>query len=205
MDLAERGSDGSSAGGGGVTFATGEGGDENGAGGTITNTTSGNGNANANGTPKEEFKNFALPLARIKKVMKSDPEVKMISAEVPVLLGKCCEIFIAELTSRAWLVAQSNKRRTLQKSDVAAAIGYSDMFDFLIDIVPREEAKGVGMDADGGKNNNTNNNNNVNNGTGGAVGGVTAAAVTGVKRKAAGDADDQAGTKRQREDEDESS
>jgi hypothetical protein len=40
---------------------------------------------------KEEFKNFALPLARIKKVMKSDPEVKMISAEVPVLLGKCCE------------------------------------------------------------------------------------------------------------------
>jgi hypothetical protein len=148
-----------------------------------------------------------------------------------VLLGKCCEsesiisyskfarsrslrlrhrldrnstVFIAELTSRAWLVAQSNKRRTLQKSDVAAAIGYSDMFDFLIDIVPREEAKGVGMDADGGKNNNTSNNNNVNNGTGGAVGGVTAAAVTGVKRKAAGDADDQAGTKRQREDEDES-
>jgi hypothetical protein len=48
-------------------------------------------------------------------------------------------VFIAELTSRAWLVAQSNKRRTLQKSDVAAAIGYSDMFDFLIDIVPREE------------------------------------------------------------------
>jgi hypothetical protein len=42
-------------------------------------------------TQKEEFKNFALPLARIKKVMKSDPEVKMISAEVPVLLGKCCE------------------------------------------------------------------------------------------------------------------
>jgi hypothetical protein len=91
MDLAERGSDGSSAGGGGVTFATGEGGDENGAGGTNTNISSGNGNANANGTQKEEFKNFALPLARIKKVMKSDPEVKMISAEVPVLLGKCCE------------------------------------------------------------------------------------------------------------------
>jgi hypothetical protein len=92
MDLAERGSDGSSAGGGGVTFATGEGGDENGgAGGTNMNVNSGNGNANANGTQKEEFKNFALPLARIKKVMKSDPEVKMISAEVPVLLGKCCE------------------------------------------------------------------------------------------------------------------
>lgn len=118
--------------------------------------------------------------------------------------GIYATVFIAELTSRAWLVAQSNKRRTLQKSDVAAAIGYSDMFDFLIDIVPREEAKGVGMDADGGKNNNTSNNNNVNNGTGGAVGGVTAAAVTGVKRKNPGE-EDEAGRKRQREDEEESS
>ena len=37
-------------------------------------------------------------------------------------------------------MAESHKRRTLQKSDVASAIGFSDMFDFLIDIVPREEA-----------------------------------------------------------------
>lgn len=51
-----------------------------------------------------------------------------------------CLVFIAELTCRAWLVAESHKRRTLQKSDVASAIGFSDMFDFLIDIVPREEA-----------------------------------------------------------------
>lgn len=47
-------------------------------------------------------------------------------------------VFIAELTCRAWLVAESHKRRTLQKSDVAAAIAFSDMFDFLIDIIPRE-------------------------------------------------------------------
>lgn len=33
------------------------------------------------------------------------------------------------------------KRRTLQRNDVAVAISRSDTFDFLIDIVPREEAK----------------------------------------------------------------
>lgn len=33
------------------------------------------------------------------------------------------------------------KRRTLQRNDVAVAIGRSDTFDFLIDIVPREDAK----------------------------------------------------------------
>ncbi|RRT42145.1 hypothetical protein BHE74_00039901 [Ensete ventricosum] len=32
-------------------------------------------------------------------------------------------------------------RRTLQKNDIAAAISRTDVFDFLIDIVPREEGK----------------------------------------------------------------
>lgn len=33
----------------------------------------------------------ALPLARIKKVMKNDDEVKMISAEAPILFSRACE------------------------------------------------------------------------------------------------------------------
>lgn len=82
-----------------------------------------------------------LPLARIKKVMKADPEVKMISAEAPILFAKGCDIFITELTMRAWIHAEENKRRTLQRSDIAAALSKSDMFDFLIDIVPREDAQ----------------------------------------------------------------
>lgn len=72
--------------------------------------------------------------------MKADPEVKMISAEAPILFAKGCDIFITELTIRAWIHAEENKRRTLQRSDIASALAKSDMFDFLIDIVPREEA-----------------------------------------------------------------
>ncbi len=72
--------------------------------------------------------------------MKADPEVKMISAEAPILFAKGCDIFITELTMRAWIHAEDNKRRTLQRSDIAAALAKSDMFDFLIDIVPREES-----------------------------------------------------------------
>ncbi|EFW22532.1 CCAAT-binding factor complex subunit HapE [Coccidioides posadasii str. Silveira] len=87
-----------------------------------------------------DYKIHQLPLARIKKVMKADPEVKMISAEAPILFAKGCDIFITELTMRAWIHAEDNKRRTLQRSDIAAALAKSDMFDFLIDIVPREEA-----------------------------------------------------------------
>ncbi|TKY87316.1 hypothetical protein EX895_003993 [Sporisorium graminicola] len=81
-----------------------------------------------------------LPLARIKKVMKSDDQVKMISAEAPILFARACEIFISDLTCRAFLIAEEHKRRTIQRSDIAGAIGRSDLFDFLIDIVPRHES-----------------------------------------------------------------
>nr|CAG8440907.1 3970_t:CDS:2 [Entrophospora candida]CAG8444021.1 3555_t:CDS:2 [Entrophospora candida] len=63
----------------------------------------------------------------------------MISAEAPIIFSKACEIFITEITMRAWIHAEENKRRTLQRSDVASAVNRSDQFDFLIDIVPREE------------------------------------------------------------------
>lgn len=86
-----------------------------------------------------DAKNQGLPLARIKKIMKLDDDVKMISAEAPLLFAKAAEIFIHELTLRAWVHTEDNKRRTLQRNDIAMAITKYDQFDFLIDIVPREE------------------------------------------------------------------
>ncbi|OQV22918.1 putative Nuclear transcription factor Y subunit gamma [Hypsibius exemplaris] len=89
----------------------------------------------------EEFRHQELPLARIKKIMKLDEDVGMISSEAPVVLSKACEMFIEELTLRAWLHVEENKRRTLQRNDVATAVSKCDQFDFLIDIVPRDEVK----------------------------------------------------------------
>lgn len=89
----------------------------------------------------DHFRQQELPLARIKKIMKLDEDVKMISAEAPVLFSKACEIFISELSLRAWIHTEDNKRRTLQRNDIAMAITKYDQFDFLIDIVPREEIK----------------------------------------------------------------
>lgn len=37
------------------------------------------------------------------------------------------------------MIAEENKRRTIQRSDIANAIARSDLFDFLIDIVPRSD------------------------------------------------------------------
>ncbi|KAF5203931.1 Nuclear transcription factor y subunit c [Thalictrum thalictroides] len=69
--------------------------------------------------------------------MKSDVDVKMISADAPVIFAKACELFILELSLRSWLYAENGNRQMLQKSDVAKAISSSEAFDFLIDIVPK--------------------------------------------------------------------
>ncbi|KZP07557.1 histone-fold-containing protein [Athelia psychrophila] len=87
-----------------------------------------------------DYRHPPLPLARIKKVMKSDPEAKMIAADAPILFCKACEMFISEITARAFIIADSNKRRTLSRADISKALSKSDQFDFLIDIVPRDDA-----------------------------------------------------------------
>ncbi|KAL7160141.1 hypothetical protein ABFS83_01G074300 [Erythranthe nasuta] len=78
----------------------------------------------------------SLPLARIKKIMKkSSEDVKMISGEAPIVFSKACELFVEELTKRAWLVTLQGKRRTMQRDDVASAVITTDIFDFLVNLV----------------------------------------------------------------------
>jgi hypothetical protein len=49
---------------------------------------------------------------------------------------QACEMFILELTLRSWNHSEENKRRTLQRNDIAAAITRTDIFDFLVRPLP---------------------------------------------------------------------
>jgi nuclear transcription factor Y gamma len=75
-----------------------------------------------------EFRTTDLPLARIKKIMKLDDDVKMISAEVPILFAKAAELFIQELTIHSWLQTEESRRRTLQ----VLIIKFFSKFNILI-------------------------------------------------------------------------
>lgn len=70
--------------------------------------------------------------------MKLDEDVKMISAEAPVLFARAAQVFITELTLRAWIHTQDNKCQTLQRNDIPVEF---DQFAFLLHIVPRDELK----------------------------------------------------------------
>jgi NADH dehydrogenase/NADH:ubiquinone oxidoreductase subunit G len=52
-------------------------------------------------------------------------------------MQKACEFLIKDLALRSWRHTEQNRRRTVQRTDVHAAVGESEMFDFLIDLVPR--------------------------------------------------------------------
>ncbi|KAI3930943.1 hypothetical protein MKW92_038727 [Papaver armeniacum] len=88
-----------------------------------------------------DFKQHNLPLARIKRIMKSDEDVKMISADAPVLFSKACELFILELTLRSWLNTEESRRRTLQRIDIANAVNRGEVLDFLVDVVPANDSQ----------------------------------------------------------------
>eukprot|EP00614_Pseudopedinella_elastica_P025021 CAMPEP_0172620002 /NCGR_PEP_ID=MMETSP1068-20121228/99177_1 /TAXON_ID=35684 /ORGANISM="Pseudopedinella elastica, Strain CCMP716" /LENGTH=115 /DNA_ID=CAMNT_0013427057 /DNA_START=68 /DNA_END=415 /DNA_ORIENTATION=+ len=83
-----------------------------------------------------DFKNHNdLPLARIKRIMKSDEDVRMISAEAPVLFAQACEMFILEITLRAHCLSENSKKKVLSKGDILNAIQKTDIYDFLREII----------------------------------------------------------------------
>lgn len=88
---------------------------------------------------KMMLKDLTLPLARIKRLMKVEEGVRMVASEVPILFSKIAEKFIEELTFRAWINTEENKRRILQRGDISVAVKTSEMYDFLIYIVPRND------------------------------------------------------------------
>lgn len=58
----------------------------------------------------------------------------MVSADAPVLFTKACEIFILELTLRAWFHTEDSERRTLQRCDIARVVKLDGLLDFLVDL-----------------------------------------------------------------------
>ncbi|KAL2330998.1 hypothetical protein Fmac_018579 [Flemingia macrophylla] len=86
-----------------------------------------------------DFKTHALPLEQIKRILKYDEDVDIISSDACPVFSKACEMFIKQLTLRSWAHAEENKKKTLHRSDIAAAILEPAEYDFLTDFVPKDD------------------------------------------------------------------
>lgn len=86
-----------------------------------------------------DFRPTAVTHSKIRSILRAvDPagSAGSVAADVPTALAKASELFVKELTVRAWEVARARRRRSLLRSDVAFAVAKADVLDFLVDIVP---------------------------------------------------------------------
>uniref|UniRef100_A0A6J0SS43 DNA polymerase epsilon subunit 4 n=1 Tax=Pogona vitticeps TaxID=103695 RepID=A0A6J0SS43_9SAUR len=72
-----------------------------------------------------------LPLARVKALVKADPDVTLASQEAVFVLARAAELFVETIAKDAFIYAQRGKRKTLQRKDLDNAIEATDEFAFL--------------------------------------------------------------------------
>jgi len=75
-----------------------------------------------------------FPVARIKKIMQSDEEVGKIALATPIMISKCLELFIRDLTHKtcSTMVPKSN---TMTVAHLKQCIENEETFDFLTEII----------------------------------------------------------------------
>jgi nuclear transcription factor Y gamma len=86
----------------------------------------------------EDFNKHAIPMRRLKKVISGNKGKMMMRFDTPSFLTKVCEIFVQELSLRAWMCAHSQDRRIILDSDIADAIASMDPSDFFNKVLPTD-------------------------------------------------------------------
>ncbi|KAF9436962.1 hypothetical protein BGZ76_002413 [Entomortierella beljakovae] len=78
-----------------------------------------------------------LPAARVKRIIKEDKEVQMVSNDAVFLISMATELFLEGFTSKAFNLAKMEKRKTVSYKDLAMAVTQHDSLEFLQDVVPK--------------------------------------------------------------------
>lgn len=83
------------------------------------------------GEEEKVEKMYKFPLGRVKNIMKLDPDTNMASMDAVFLISKATELFIASLAAESFSYTSKNKKKTIMRHDVDAAIDGVDSLAFL--------------------------------------------------------------------------
>ncbi|KAF9354042.1 hypothetical protein BGX26_008195 [Mortierella sp. AD094] len=78
-----------------------------------------------------------LPAARVKRIIKEDKDVQMVSNDAVFLISMATELFLESFTAKAFNLAKIEKRKTVSYKDLATAVTQHDSLEFLQDVVPK--------------------------------------------------------------------
>ncbi|QOU19926.1 hypothetical protein BRETT_004573 [Brettanomyces bruxellensis] len=96
------------------------------------------GHNNQNGEDEDDLEGMlTLPMSRIKKIVKLDPEHISSTESANYLLGVAAELFVKSFTSQAASIARSKKRKKIQYADFHDVVSSAESMLFLKDLVPK--------------------------------------------------------------------
>ncbi|KAK3847641.1 MAG: histone-fold-containing protein [Linnemannia gamsii] len=78
-----------------------------------------------------------LPVARVKRIIKEDKDVQMVSNDAVFLISLATELFLESFTTKAFNLAKIEKRKTVSYKDLATAVTQHDSLEFLQDVIPK--------------------------------------------------------------------
>ncbi|KAF9142568.1 hypothetical protein BG015_000750 [Linnemannia schmuckeri] len=78
-----------------------------------------------------------LPVARVKRIIKEDKDVQMVSNDAVFLISLATELFLESFTAKAFNLAKIEKRKTVSYKDLATAVTQHDSLEFLQDVIPK--------------------------------------------------------------------
>ncbi|XP_028043693.1 DNA polymerase epsilon subunit 4 [Bombyx mandarina] len=79
----------------------------------------------------EVIRSTKLPIARIKNIMKMDPDVNIVSSDAVFLVTKATEMFLETIVKETYAFTSSNKRKVISKKDLELVIDKVDCLCFL--------------------------------------------------------------------------
>ncbi|CAK7912652.1 DNA polymerase epsilon subunit C [[Candida] anglica] len=88
---------------------------------------------------EEEEASLSLPLSKIKKIFKLDPEYTAASPGAVYATGLATELFIQYFVEQASMSAKMDKRKKIQYKDFSSAVSHNDALTFLRDTVPKTQ------------------------------------------------------------------
>ncbi|KAG0714246.1 DNA polymerase epsilon subunit 4 [Chionoecetes opilio] len=72
-----------------------------------------------------------LPLARVKRIMKADPDLQLTSQDAVFLIAKATELFVESLVQEAYQFTLKGRKKTVTRRDVDNCIEAIDALAFL--------------------------------------------------------------------------
>ena len=82
---------------------------------------------------EDEYKPFAQ--YRVRNLMKTITKRKVLRKEMIDMMSLACELFVMDVTYKAFEITQKKQKKILSKSDILEVLVDDQMYDFCIDII----------------------------------------------------------------------